>query len=41
MELIKGRTIPEVWLKAAQYVDGCPHHEVSVVRTFGADRGVN
>src|SRR3546814_14719804 len=22
-----GRTIPEVWLKAAQYVDGCPHHE--------------
>src|SRR3546814_7797337 len=22
-----GRTIPEVWLKAAQYVDGCSHHE--------------
>ncbi len=27
MELLQGRTIPEVWLKAVQHVDACPRHE--------------
>lgn len=27
MELLQGRTIPEVWLKAVQHVHACPHHE--------------
>jgi hypothetical protein len=27
MELLQGRAIPEVWLKAVRHVDACPHQE--------------
>lgn len=27
MELIRGRTAPEVWLAAAEHLSGCPQHE--------------